>query len=704
MEVRQGVSLTDGKNRMDHIIPLSTILSAYHENWNRIIPMNVGHDRTKPIGFTKLSGIYMEPGKAYLTNELAIVDSGEERKELLKMIKANDYRVFYEEHKDEIGILAKKLGLVLSDSRQVAPIGQAVAIKESGIIRRIFPEWVDTFKDGLTDIKELEPVYSKTDKGEKGHLIPGVFYKDGYLLFAHQFFRRSLSILNTTNEEFFIVFEKMRNIQGINALVALDMDIVGLPGTEHPQVEYQYIWGPHFNDNLELIPEGVTCFENEHYDNLYTNIVSTQFYWHKQDGKRSFECEELCDRENIFNEDGNTMHWGCRYVHSMIDPGTGLPIHLDGAIRIYDDEQIVERLDAKTDISKYGKLSKYIKLWRIDNEFSVALWKELISAFYRENPLIGEYFGGVDEKYERIKKEQEERRSEVNEPNDFEHIEINSGDGCRVFLQYSDRFEIEDTTDIRISVKESILFNDGQEIEIIDSETISLLKLLKRKGLMFVIPTTSCICFNDTICNFPTLYCKNEFVAGIVLESINELCQVWMNRGEDRLLSFGIMINQHKEAGHISIAGHVNDIVKFIKQYKRITDISLDEWILDIYQKNNTFRKGNNHPDKYALLHGDRLCFRRLIIQPNNIEKLKVDDGTINIKLRLSSEEKEYLCAHQITEAPFFRIKRDICCKCGKEYSQCDCIKYIDEGVEDVVVDADLLGLIWTNRRCFPNR
>lgn len=54
----------------------------------------------------------------------------------------------------------------------------------------------------------------------------------------------------------------------------------------------------------------MTCYENEHYDNLFSNIVGTQFYWHKQDGTRTFECEELCDRENVSFDGGNTMLWG----------------------------------------------------------------------------------------------------------------------------------------------------------------------------------------------------------------------------------------------------------------------------------------------------------------------------------------------------------------------------------------------------------
>ena len=58
MEIYQGVAITDGVNRKNHILPLSTIIKSYRDSWNIAIPMNLGHDRTKPIGYTMLTGIY----------------------------------------------------------------------------------------------------------------------------------------------------------------------------------------------------------------------------------------------------------------------------------------------------------------------------------------------------------------------------------------------------------------------------------------------------------------------------------------------------------------------------------------------------------------------------------------------------------------------------------------------------------------------
>ena len=286
-----------------------------------------------------------------------------------------------------------------------------------------------------------------------------------------------------------------------------------------------------------------------------------------------------------------TLLWGCRYVHSMLNPSTGLSTHLDGAIRIYDCEQILERIDAKTDISKCGKESRYVKLWRIDNDFSVAMWKELISSFYRENALIGEYFGGIDEKYEQIKKQNIEHNSVTVKPHDFEHIELTKGDGIRFFVHYTSKFELEEDSDIGIYNKEAFICQDGTRKEILDADTITLLKYLRRKGLSLRIPVTSLIDFNDMIYNFPTLCCKNEQVADVVIAAINELCQTWENNEDDRLIAFAIMVNLENEAGQVSFVGHVGDFVQLFSWIPKVSDMSFVEWIDAVYQKNNLFNR-----------------------------------------------------------------------------------------------------------------
>ena len=135
-----------------------------------------------------------------------------------------------------------------------------------------------------------------------------------------------------------------------------------------------------------------------------------------------------------------------------------------------------------------GKNSEYVKLWRIDNEFSILLWKELISNFYRENPLIGEYFGGVDEKYEQIKKESVQRNSVAEKTNKFIPVEINKGDGLRLFFRYSSKILIAENYDVRIVNKNELICSGKKKVKILEADSITFFKLLMRKGIKLRMP------------------------------------------------------------------------------------------------------------------------------------------------------------------------------------------------------------------------
>lgn len=697
----QGVAMTDGLNRKNHFFPFSTVINSYHDSWNRLLPVNIGHDRSKPIGYTKLSGIYIEPRKAYVTNNTYAAENKEEMEQLCEFIKSYNYKMFCTERKDELDKLLDMLGKCKTDKIDVAPIGQATAIIDKEIVINVFPEFVEQINDGLIDLRLLDPVYKKNSDGQDTYLVPGVYKRNGYLLFAHRYFRRNLSILNSTNEEFFESLESMRDDLGVELKIALDLDMIGIEGTEEIECEYQYLRGPHFNDDLASIPEGVTCHKNEQYDNVFSNITETQFYWHPQDTENSFQCEELCDRENITFDQGKTWLWGCRYVHSMINRDTGEPNHLDGAIRIYNDEQILGRLDDKTDIKKYGKDANYKKLWRIDNDFSVSKWKELISTFYRDNQLIGEYFGGIDEKYDLVKKESSEHNKFLKKPNEFVPVDFQKGNGIRAFLRYTDKFVIGEDRDVRIINKDEFIYQGGRKEKILESETITLLKLLKRKGVSVKIPYTTLVDFGDMVYNFPTLACEKISTMDKIIDAIADLCRAWDNSKDNRLISFGVALNFSDDAAQLSFAGHVSDFVKLFEELPPPSSLSWEAWVETIYQENNKFKSADNAPDKFLLIHGDMLCFERKIIPPEQIAKINIKENTVYATYLLRSEQMKYIKENKIIGAPFFRVRNTICSCCQKNYSLCDCIKFIDKDVSDELKDCEKWGMIWTNRSAF---
>lgn len=701
MYTARGVSMTDGKNRKNHIIPLKTMINAYNQHWNIPMVMNLGHDRSKPIGYVVLDGVYMEPGRAYIINSSNFPDNPEENNQLYQLVNALDTKNFYLERKKEVDRLYSYLGENASKDAKVVPTGQAVAIIDKGIVSRVFPEIIELTQDGLINLKELIPVYKRSDfSGNKcGKLVPGVYQKGQFLLFAHQYFRRNMCVANTINDAFFETFENLRTRERLEIKVAIDMDIIGLAGTESLEVEYQYWWGPKFNNDLASIPEGVTCYRNEHYDNLLSNIIDTQFYWHTQDDISTFECEEICDKENVMID--NVHYFGCRYVHSMVNQSTEMPYHLDGAIRLYTDEQILKRMDSGTDISKYGKNSLYTKLWRIDSDLDVSTWKELVTHYFRDNQLIGEYFGGTDEVFDQIKKAEP-----INNPigilNEYIPVELNSGSGIRMYFRYCKPKNILDGRDAIVENSLMLTTVEGKTQKILEADVVTLLKLLLEKGMKIRKPITALVEFGDMVLNYPCICCSNVDGAEKVLKSVLQLCKAWKSRGDNRLLSFGLQINRDKEAAvRLSFAGHINDFVEVLEHCMLNSQIIIEDWILQMYEKNNQFDVANGYPDKFLLLQDDELRFTRIFVSPEQIREIKKDNGAYSVELLLPNEDVNYVQDNKVIVAPAYLIKESKCKKCGGEYQNCGCIKFIEDDVSEEIITMDYLGMIWTNRSAF---
>lgn len=214
------------------------------------------------------------------------------------------------------------------------------------ILPKIFPS-NETDKRALVPLSELKMIG------------PGVFEIDGFAVFAHSFFRRSQSQLNNLNIFFLTKLYEISQKTGLDVKIALDPNSLGIPETYMRPIELNYWWGPKFNENLNNIPTGVTIHNsNGKRERFFSGISKTEFWWHKQNDIQSLECEEIRDIPS-FGISKVSENFGCRYVHSMINQ-SGVPFHLDGAVRVYTEEKMLSRLDV--DISKAGKDTEYFKL------------------------------------------------------------------------------------------------------------------------------------------------------------------------------------------------------------------------------------------------------------------------------------------------------------------------------------------------------
>lgn len=115
MQIMSGIAMTDGMNRKNHIFPLSTILNSYEQIWQYGTPSTLNHDSTRFAGWNFLSGIYMEPGKAYVTNRIYIPEKQHEYDQLQKRNHDYLYKHYYLDRKDLFDTLKANLGDKMSD-------------------------------------------------------------------------------------------------------------------------------------------------------------------------------------------------------------------------------------------------------------------------------------------------------------------------------------------------------------------------------------------------------------------------------------------------------------------------------------------------------------------------------------------------------------------------------------------------------------
>ena len=675
-----GNMANDKVNRYNERLTTGALIGMLQDQWDDIVPMTVNHDSTKLIGFSRLFAAFIR-GTTILTNQSFVPENRAEEKYLEATCGKRVIDKLVASHQEPYEKLLSLLGKGLLAKPRMHLTDSVAVIDEGLVARCVTSLWEQRDVDGLIPLKELEVV------------APGIYKYGEYLLYAHPYFRRSLSRLNSLNIPFLMRLEEHSE----NAKIALDPDMIGLAGTETEWREYAYWWGPKFNDDLNSIPLGVTCHENTHYNSLTSPIIKTECGWYVQKGIRVFECEEITDVKNILNAEDI---YGCRYVHSMQDTGNDSPHHLDGAIRAYDDEKMLIRLGCKIDEAERN--STYTKLWRIDGVIETPIWKELITHYYRDNPLVGEYFCG--EKYSDHMQEAT-REDELFTPTttirDFIPIDIKAGDGPYLQISIKGKNELPKNTDIW--VKPLLYTIDTKTISAVESETITLVKLLKRKEQKISFDSKRILQFNDTVDNFPIFVCAGYSYAKTVLESILELCAVWANESYDRIVSFTIAVNYESYEIDFSVMGHVNDIVSFFdKELVGLFPKKAEElivWSEKAREKSEPFSMEFNTTKIQGLLNKNGvLHYSRKHIPAEYIENYDFDCSGMYAQLVLPHNIVNWINENgTVTASVVGLLEKTICNNCGKPYQNCNCIKFIDSEVTDIP-STKTLGLFWTDK------
>lgn len=357
-------------------------------------PSNMSHDSHRPVGWAVPVGLLLTGDMARLMGLIQMPELPEEEKAILVFREAF-LRIAREEQ--AMPFVEKLLERLPARERDQVRLDycEAAVARGAGIASRLFPRYFDqgsniVDKDGLVDYRALTSATRQ--------VAPGVFHdsKADLLIFAHPFMRRSLSRRNPLNPNLLQNIERTaQRYPELRVRLRLDPDMVGHPDSAQASIELEYWRGPKFTDDIAAIPAGVTVYKADDRTRMFAGVDRMEFWWKSQEERsggspiRTLEAEELAE-DPSGGDPGE--RYGCRYMHAEYDPATQSMSHFDGAIRQYEGEAYLRRLDSSID--RAGKHSIYTKLFRFDGDLPIEAWKDLASDHFRGNGLVGEYLGG----------------------------------------------------------------------------------------------------------------------------------------------------------------------------------------------------------------------------------------------------------------------------------------------------------------------
>jgi hypothetical protein len=293
------------------------------------------------------------------------------------LVERPDSQVKLDKERIAMYYLTARLWLIKLDLKKI--INTSFEESEVG---NIYPELSDYFDDD--NLLKIDDNFILLDEG--------IQYKK-HIIYYSQFLRRGFG----GNQNFTFFYELLKYYSGsknlIDFKIAIDFNRIMPKEYYHQKFEFDTWYGVPFDINKIDDPNetGVTIVGRREGSHFYLNnkLERTEFLWSYKDKIKTLQIEEINNLEGkIYN------YYINRYIHSQRDIGEKKFIHLDGAVKIYLENEYKNRY--LTEINKSEKAYKKIKLFRIDrkdkNEIELEKWINLISYFFKSNEMIIEYF------------------------------------------------------------------------------------------------------------------------------------------------------------------------------------------------------------------------------------------------------------------------------------------------------------------------
>jgi len=686
--MKENLSLynTNQINKYGYKFTVEALESSLAQSWKNGTPMFISHDYHRLMGWSKSLGLQILPTQVALIGISYFPENNKEQEQLNNAAQVYLTTKLGEVTNKDKAKLNNLVGSNLSDSATYL-VRECVCVIDDNIAKKLLPNIFigdETDKRCLVSLKDLKQI------------APGVFEINGVAVFAHRYFRRSLSQINNLNNEFLSLLNELCSVENLDLKIALDPHSIGLLDTYKEPIELEYWWGPIFDESLLDIPRGVTCHKSKDLEKYFHGISSTEFWWHKQNGIQSLECEEIRDLPSF-----GVSHdeYGCRYIHSMINNKNGKANHLDGAIRLYNEEKFIERLDV--DISKAGKDTKYFKLWRIDGDIEIPKWKELICHFYRDNHLPGEYFSGVDKR--KVKTEGDRVASAATSAN---HLlsKPKLEDGVEIFISYFEKDSLALNEQISVRTLDTIGTEDNQ-IKVIEFTSLELIKIIQYKLNVIIEKNYEYIAYEDLDINFPMFLSKGVTSvenSNKMIQCLQQLINCSCMRNFNRTITISFGIEYEDVMVQFSFLSNVTSMYDFFKNNvftfpSRFEDIG--DWSSNIHDSL-----------KIQFAHSNARVASKLFLKNSGIHRISrefVPPEMIEITgneyaLRIKKSDSELFKAVQegtITIVPASLVNKAKCGSCFENYLDCECTAYLDDNSGTEITDFHFLGFSWASER-----
>lgn len=655
------------------------------------IPSNLSHDLHKPVGWSYAKGLYFEHKLTLTIGYFLIGENSSDFKKIKAARKVFFTNMIVKSIEPFQDAFIAELGKLFDASKGELFYNNLVLYHQKDILFNTFPkisQAIKNDKDSLIDINLLLEDFE--------YLGYGVFKEktSNKTVLAHPYFRKSLSHFNNFHSIFLDELVGLHKIENVRTKIKLDPDYIGFSPSFLQSFEFEYWWGPKYNDDISTIQPGLTTHKSDEFERLYYNIDRTEFFWKTSEELHEFELEEVKDELAPTLTDT----YGCRYVHSIFNKNNREFQHFDGAIRSYSTELMVERLDKK--MTEFGRRSLYTKLFRVDGQLPVEAWKSLTTNYLQGNPQIYEYFGLQNPGVSQIR--------DVNNKTVLEKYipySINKGDGVRILVTYHKQSNHQGKTRY-VSIPDTITLEDGEH-DAIEYFTIEVKKALNRINEDLELPAEcKFMCPEDYYINIPCIYHSPENTQNLLnktVEAIKLLVRNLSLRNNREIVSLTLAWDVEDKEIRVSAAGHVEDLNKWLSSFQEIPVIreSLRGWLKQ--QQDFCLKNGKESltPVLSEVIQGDGVLYFKRRIAHLDVDLKFIKSEQLGFEITADESKKDLvnsLTKKEVFIAPSMIVEEMICMKSNLEYSQSPYSIILDEDVEQCLQKFQSGSFHWTDK------